>query len=161
MKIDNEWLRHFAREFEGQIADSAAVENVLAKVGLARSDFDTSDKRVDPVKEAQFMRAACDTLSDLSFATKAGLKFENSSHILGYITKCSKNLREALDCAARFSVLIDETLNPSLKMSGNHASIEVDYREGSAAKFHRRTEFVVFSIISQMRTRRSSTSPKP
>ncbi len=151
MEIDNEWLRHFAGEFERRIADATAVDNLLREVGLARSDLAVSNKRVDPVKEGHFFRAACDELKDLSFAAEVGSRFVNSTHILGYITKCSENLREAIENATRFSVLVDETLNHSLKMSGNHASMEVNYADGSFAKFHRRIEFAVFSAISQMR----------
>ena len=151
MEIDNEWLRHFAKEYESRSADAAAVDKLLAEVGLVRSDLAVSNKRVDPVKEGHFFRAACDELKDLSFAAEAGSKFENPTHILGYITKCSENLREAIENATRYAVLVDETLNHSLKMSGNHASMEVDYADGSFAKFHRRNEFAVFGAISRMR----------
>ncbi|MEP1933963.1 MAG: AraC family transcriptional regulator ligand-binding domain-containing protein, partial [Roseibium sp.] len=151
MEIDNEWLRHFAKEFESRVANTDVVDNLLKEVGLARSDLAASNKRVDPVKEGHFFRAACDELKDLSFAAEAGSKFENPTHILGYITKCSETLREAIKNATRYAVLVDETLNHSLKMSGNYASMEVDYADGSFAKFHRRIEFAVFGAISRMR----------
>lgn len=152
MEIDSEWLRHFAKEFERRIADTAAVDNLLAEVGLARSDLAASKKRVDPIKEGHFFRAACDKLRDLSFAAEAGLTFRNPTHILGYITKSSENVREAIENAARYEVLVNETLNISLVVSHNLASVAVQYIDGSFAKFHRRIEFSVFAAISRMRS---------
>lgn len=151
MEIDNEWLRHLAKEFEHRSTDTDALSRILVEVGLTKDDLTSSSKRVDAIKECEFFRAACDALRDLSFAAQAGGNYKNPSHLLGYITKCSENLREAIENAARYSVLIDGTLNHSLKMAGNHASVEVLFTEGSFAKFHRRIEFAVFGAISQMR----------
>lgn len=151
MEIDSEWLLHFAKEFEGRVADAEVVDRLLKDVGLARSDLAASHKRIDPIKEGHFFRAACDELGDLSFAAEAGSKFKNSTHILGYITKYSENLQEAIENATRYDVLIDQTLSHSLKVSGNHAAFKINDADGSFVKFHRRIEFAVLAAISQMR----------
>lgn len=151
MEIDNEWLRHCAKEFEGRADGAGSVDTLLKEVGLKRSDLAESNQSVDPVKEAKFIRAACDVLKDPSFAAEAGSRFANSAHILGYITKCSVNLKEAVESTARYVVLIDETFSHSLTVSGNHASMLIHSADASFSKYHRRIEFAVFAAISQMR----------
>ncbi|NOE34895.1 MULTISPECIES: AraC family transcriptional regulator [unclassified Ruegeria] len=151
MGVDNAWLRHFARMFEERLSDARAFKNALQDSGLTRSDLSEPSKLIDPYKEGQFVRLACDHLKMPAFATIAGLDFNSPRDIVWYILKYSQNLREAIENASYYGALIDDTIGYSLVVSGNHASLQLQIVDGGLTKFHRRTEFLIFSAISLVR----------
>ncbi len=151
MGVDNTWLRHFARRFEEYVSDGRVFNDVLKGSGLTRSDLKETASQIDPYKEGQFVRLACDHLNNPAFATMAGLAFNSPRDLVWYIAKYSRNLKEAVENAAHYGALVDDTIDYSLVLSGNHASLQMHITDGGLVKYHRRTEFLVFSAISLMR----------
>ncbi len=151
MGIDNAWLRHFSRMFQERASDTHVFENVLQESGLTPSDLNEPSRLIDPYKEGQFVRLACAQLSTPAFATVAGLGFNSPRDIVWYILKYSQNLREVIENASHFGTLTDDTISYILVVSGNHASLQLQIIDGGLAKFHRRTEFLIFSSIAIMR----------
>ncbi len=152
MDVHSLWFQHFASEYETRIGDAAVVDRTLRETGLARSNLSSTAESIDPVKMARFLDVACETLGEPEFAAKAGLKFKESSHLVGYIAKYSRNLRAAIENTARYSLLVDGNTSYSLNVSGNHAFFEVEYADDSIAKFRRWTEFALFCALSRMRS---------
>ncbi len=151
MGVDNAWLRHFARMFEEWLSDARVFKTVLQDSGLTRGDLSEPTKLIDPYKEGQFVRLACDHLNNPAFATIAGLGFNSPRDIVWYILKYSQNLREVIENASHYGTLTDNTIDYFLAVSGNHASLQLQIVDGGLTKFHRRTEFLIFSAISLMR----------
>ncbi|WP_170386880.1 helix-turn-helix domain-containing protein [Ruegeria atlantica] len=151
MGVDNTWLRHFARMFEKCASDALVFNAVLKGCGLTRNDLKEAADQIDPYKEGQFVRLACDQLKNPAFATMAGLAFNSPRDIVWYIAKYSRNLKEAIENASHYGALVDDTIDYSLVLSGNHASLQMHITDGGLVKYHRRTEFLVFSVISLMR----------
>ncbi len=151
MEIHSIWLHHIAKEFECRVSDATIVDKLLAKAELKRCDLDPNNERIDAMKEAQFIRATCDYLKDPAFAAEAGLSFASPTHIVGYIVKSSKTLRDAIENAVRYAALVDGSLDYSLKVSGNYASMEFEHIDGAYCRFHRRVEFAIFCVIARIR----------
>lgn len=151
MGVDNTWLRHFAQMLAQHMEDANEFEEVLRNSGLTRADLKETTREIDPFKEGQFIRLACDQLRDRAFATIAGLAFKTPRDIVWYISKYSQNLREAIVNASLYGALVDESIEYSLVESGNHASMRMQIVDGELSRYHRRTEFLLFSTISLMR----------
>jgi AraC-like DNA-binding protein len=151
MGVDNTWLRHFAQMLGQRMEDASEFEEVLKKSGLTRADLKEATREIDPLKEAQFIRLACEQLEDRAFATMAGLAFNTPRDIVWYISKYSQNLREALENASHYGALVDATIEYSLVESGNHASLRMQIVDGALSRYQQRTEFLLFSTISLMR----------
>ncbi|WP_170573650.1 AraC family transcriptional regulator [Ruegeria atlantica] len=151
MGVDNTWLRHFARMFEERASDANEFEEVLKNAGLTRADLKETTREIDPIKEGQFIRLACDQIKDRAFATIAGLAFNTPRDIVWYISKYSQNLKEAIGNASHYGALVDESIEYRLVESGNHASLRMQIVNGELSRYHRRTEFLLFSTISLMR----------
>ncbi|WP_302478497.1 AraC family transcriptional regulator [Ruegeria arenilitoris] len=131
--------------------DTSEFEEVLKDAGLTRGDLKETTREIDPIKEGQFIRLACDQLKDRAFATIAGLAFNKPRDIVWYISKYSQNLKEAIVNASLYGALVDESIEYSLVESGNHASLSMQIINGELSRYHRRTEFLLFSTISLMR----------
>ncbi len=151
MGVDNAWLRHFAQMFAERTEDASEFEEVLKSSGLKRVDLKESTREIDPLKEGQFIRLACDHLRDRAFATIAGLAFDTPRDIVWYISKYSQNLKEAIENASHYGALVDESIEYRLVESENHASLRMRIVNGELSRYHRRTEFLLFSTISLMR----------
>lgn len=152
MDIDASRLRHLANMLDQVVGDSSVVDSVLQKANLSRKDVATTTKTVDPLKEAYFVREACDVLGDPTFGVQAGLSFKESTSLTGYISRYSKDLRAAIENSSKYYSIIDPTHTFSLRVSGNSASLELDYIDATYAKFHRHNEFLLFGALSRLRT---------
>ncbi|WP_170329840.1 helix-turn-helix domain-containing protein [Ruegeria arenilitoris] len=151
MGVDNTWLRHFAGAFEERAPDASVFNDVIKESGLIHSELKEATHKIDPYKEGEFVRLACDQLKNPAFATVAGLEFKSPRDIVWYIAKYSRNLREAIENASFYGALVDDTIDYGLVVSGNCASLQMQVTDSGLVKFHRRTEFIVFSALSLMR----------
>ncbi|MEH6478346.1 MAG: AraC family transcriptional regulator ligand-binding domain-containing protein, partial [Sneathiella sp.] len=152
MEMDVLRLTHLVSALEIASGDSALVDQVLKKCGLNRGDAKEKDGAFTYKKETLFIREACDALADNTFGARAGLEWQNSSSLTGYIAKYSKDLRAAIENTAKLHDVANPAAGWSLKVSGNAASFEVAWKDESYARFHRHSEFVMFGALSQMRS---------
>ncbi len=149
MDVDIARLQLLTRMLEDQANDPAIVDQVLEKSGLTRDDQTSATYSAQ--KEALFVRFACDVLADATFAARAGLQFKSSSSLTAYISKYSRDLKQVLENASRFHGLIDPALMFSLRVAGNFAAIEAEWKDASYARYHRRTEFLLFAGLARLR----------
>ncbi len=132
-------------------AGAPMVERVLERSGLDKTDITPPATRYSAHKEALFVRHACDAVGDITFGAHAGLGFRSSSSVTAYISKYSRDLKQVIDNTARFHHIIDPALAFHLRVSGNSASLEIDWKDPSFSRYHRRTEFLLFGAIARMR----------
>ncbi len=151
MDVDASRLKHLVRELEKSSSDTTIVKSTLKKSGLTSKDIAPEAKYFDYKKEALFVREACDALGDVTFGARAGSTWRVSNSLTGYISKYSKNLRAAVENTSRFHDVVDPAVQYSLRVSGNSASFEVNWKDPSYAKYHRHTEFLIFGVWSRMR----------
>ena len=145
-------IKHLVAMLAEQARDAEVVDDVLQKAGLSLKDIPHKSNAVGPMKEALFVREACDALFDPTFATRAGLKMPETTTITAYITKYSKDLRAAIENSSRYFSLVDPAFSFSLKISGNSASFEADYIDATFSRFHRHKEFFLFNALARMRS---------
>ncbi len=157
MDVDIARLHLLVRSFEEFSDDPNAVEMALEKCGLSEADLLPSVQAYSAQKEACFVRAACDALGDITFAAKTGIGFTSSSSITAYIGKYSRDLRQALENTSRFHDIIDPAIMFSLRIAGNFAAFEAEWKDPSFARYHRRTEFLIFAAVARMRSITQST----
>lgn len=134
-----------------QHAGSDIVDQVLSDSGLTRPDITPPATSYSAHKEALFVRHACDALGDITFGARAGLGFTSSSSVTAYISKYSRDLKQVLENTARFHGIIDPALAFNLRVSGNSASLEANWKDPGFSRYHRRTEFLLFAAIARMR----------
>ncbi|WP_246043884.1 helix-turn-helix domain-containing protein [Ruegeria sediminis] len=128
------------------------VARVLKVCDLSEQDIAPPAKLFSARKEALFVRGACDALKDITFGARAGLAFKHSSSLTAYINKYSRDLREVLENTSRFHDIIDPAIAFSLRISGNFATFEAEWKDASFARYHRRTEFLFFGSLARART---------
>ncbi len=150
MDVDISRIQLLTRTLEDH-ASATVVEQVLSDCALTRRDIEPPAKRYSAHKEALFVRHACDALGDITFGARAGLEFSSSSSITAYISKYSRDLKQVIENTARFHGIIDPALAFNLRLSGNAASLEADWKDPSFSRYHRRTEFLLFGAIARMR----------
>ncbi|SDW23648.1 Helix-turn-helix domain-containing protein [Ruegeria halocynthiae] len=134
-----------------QRADASVVAKVLSDCDLSQADIEPPATHYSAHQEALFVRHACDELDDITFGARAGLEFSSSSSITAYISKYSRDLRQVMENTTRFHGIIDPALAFSLRVSGNSASLEADWKDPGFSRYHRRTEFMLFAAIARMR----------
>ncbi|WP_171130238.1 AraC family transcriptional regulator [Ruegeria sp. HKCCA6707] len=127
------------------------TDQVLQKSGLSRIQISAPATSYSAHQEALFVRHACDALQNITFAAQAGLGFDVSSSVTAYISKYSRDLRQALENTCYFHWMIDPALSFALRSTGNAAVFEVDWKDPSFRRYHRRTEFLMFAAIARMR----------
>ncbi|MBO9446279.1 AraC family transcriptional regulator [Ruegeria sp. R14_0] len=152
MDVDIARIQVLSRTLDQRATDPAIVDRVLAKSGLRRADIEPPSTAYSAHKEALFARYACDALHDTTFAAQAGLAFNASSSLTAYISKYSRDLKQVVENSSRFHGMIDPALHLSLRVAGNFASIEAEWKDASFARYHRRTEFLIFAALARMRT---------
>ncbi|WP_299659670.1 AraC family transcriptional regulator [uncultured Ruegeria sp.] len=150
MDVDISRIQLLIRTLE-QRACLSVVDQVLENSALTHLDVEPPATLYSAHKEALFVRHACDALDDITFGARAGLEFSSSSSVTAYISKYSRDLKQVLENSTRFHGIIDPALAFSLRVSGNSASLEADWKDPSFSRYHRRTEFLLFASIARMR----------
>ncbi|WP_299982437.1 AraC family transcriptional regulator [uncultured Ruegeria sp.] len=150
MDVDISRIQLLIRTLE-QRASLSVVDQVLENSVLTHLDIEPPATLYSAHKEALFVRHACDALDDITFGARAGLEFSSSSSVTAYISKYSRDLKQVLENTSRFHGIIDPALAFSLRVSGNSASLEADWKDPSFSRYHRRTEFLLFASIARMR----------
>ncbi|WP_299944455.1 AraC family transcriptional regulator [uncultured Ruegeria sp.] len=150
MDVDISRIQLLIRTLE-QRASLSVVDQVLENSALTHLDVAPPATLYSAHKEALFVRHACDALDDITFGARAGLEFSSSSSVTAYISKYSRDLKQVLENSTRFHGIIDPALAFSLRVSGNSASLEADWKDPSFSRYHRRTEFLLFASIARMR----------
>ncbi|EEE37217.1 transcriptional regulator, AraC family, putative [Rhodobacteraceae bacterium KLH11] len=150
MDVDISRIQLLTRKLE-EHAGPAVVERVLKTSGLSRADVDPPATYCSAHKEALFVRHACDAIGDIVFGARTGLDFRSTSSVTGYISKYSRDLKQVLENAARFHSIIDPALAFNLRIAGNSASLEADWKDHSFSRYHRRTEFLLFAGVARIR----------
>ncbi len=150
MDVDVSRIQLLTQTLE-KYADAQMVNRALKDSALTRADIDPPAEQYSAHKEALFVRNACDALGDITFGARAGLEFSSSSSITAYISKYSRDLRQVMENTTRFHGIIDPALVFNLRVSGNAASLEADWKDPSFSRYHRRTEFLLFAAIARMR----------
>ena len=150
MDVDISRIQLLIRTLE-QRASLSVVDQVLENSALTHLDVAPPATLYSAHKEALFVRHACDALDDITFGARVGLEFSSSSSVTAYISKYSRDLKQVLENSTRFHGIIDPALAFSLRVSGNSASLEADWKDPSFSRYHRRTEFLLFASIARMR----------
>ncbi|WP_420584386.1 helix-turn-helix domain-containing protein [Ruegeria sp.] len=152
MDVDVSRIQLLTRALD-QRADSADLsDRILEKCDLSRDKIAPPTTVYSAHQEALFVRYACDALQDITFAAKTGLQFSSSSSLTAYISKYSRDLRQVLENTSRFHGMIDPALQFCLRHAGNFAAVEADWKDASFARYHRRTEFLLFAGLARMRS---------
>ncbi len=151
MNVDIARIQLLVRALEQRADSSSVVDLVLKESGLSRERIAPPAKVYDAINEAQFVRFASDALQDITFGAQAGLQFTASSSLPAYIGKYSKDLRQVLENASKFHDIIDPAISFSLRVSSNFAAVEAEWKNPGFARYHRRTEFLLFGALARMR----------
>ena len=152
MDVDIARIQVLSKTLDKSADHPSVVDRVLTKSGLSRNDITPPATAYSAHKEALFARYACDALNDITFSARAGLGFRSSSSLTAYISKYSRDLKQVVENSSRFHGMIDPALSFSLRVAGNFAAIEADWKDASFARYHRRTEFLIFAALARMRT---------
>ncbi|MDA7963304.1 AraC family transcriptional regulator [Ruegeria sp.] len=152
MDVDISRLQLLIQMLDHHSDDPAVTDRVLKAGGLCRADAAPPAQSYGAHHEAQIVRHACDALDDITFGARAGLAFHSTTSVTAYISKYSRDLRQVIDNTIRFHRIIDPALTFQLRDTGNAASFEIDWSDPGYARYHRRTEFLMFAAIARMRT---------
>ena len=149
--VSSHRLTHLAEELDRRSGKKAAVKRALEAAGLRPGDIGRQGHKIDCQQEACFLQEAVVIVDDVSFAAKAGLNFDKNNGIPSYVAKYSKNLREALQNAEKYTVLTDGNLSYQLRSSNNAASFILCSKNPYLEFGDRVQEFIVFCILAVMR----------
>ncbi|SLN31301.1 helix-turn-helix domain-containing protein [Ruegeria meonggei] len=152
MEVHISRIQLLTRSLDQQAETPDTADRILDKCGLDRAAIAASDTTYTATQEALFVRYACDALGDITFAAQAGMQFTSSSSLTAYISKYSRDLRQVIENTSRFHGMIDPAIFFSLRHAGNFATIEADWKDASYARYHRRTEFLMFAGLARMRS---------
>ncbi len=150
MNVDIDRL-HFLREALDARLEKRNTLEVLDRSGLGPRDLPEDATSFCAHKEALFVRYACDALNDITFAASVGLGVTSSSTLTAYISKYSRDLEQVIENTSHFHDMIDPAIAFSLRVSGNFAALEARWKDASFARYHRRTEFLMFAAVARMR----------
>ena len=151
MEVDIGRIHLLTKALEQRAGSSAVAEQVLKNSNLSKSAIAPPATTYSAHSEALFVRHACDALDDITFGAQAGLQFVSASSLTAYISKYSRDLKQVMENTARFHRFIDPALAFSLRVSGNHAALEAEWKDPRFSRYHRRTEFLLFAAIARMR----------
>ncbi len=152
MDVDIARIQLLTKTLDQQANDPGVADRILAKCDLTREAIAPPAAVYSAHQEALFVRYACDALGDITFAAQAGLQFTSSSSLTAYISKYSRDLRQVIENTSRFHGIIDPAISFSLRLAGNFAAIEADWKDASFARYHRRTEFLIFAGLARIRS---------
>ncbi|WP_170324476.1 helix-turn-helix domain-containing protein [Ruegeria arenilitoris] len=151
MEVDIARIQLLTRALDQRTNGPEMSDRILEKCNLTRSSIAPPATSYTAHQEALFVRYACDALGDITFAAQTGLQFKSTSSLTAYISKYSRDLRQVMENTSRFHRIIDPALMFNLRLAGNFASIEADWKDAGFARYHRRTEFLMFAGLSRMR----------
>lgn len=151
MDVDIARLHLLIRSLDKHAGNSAVSQQVLKQSGINQENNAQSASVYSAQKEALFVRYACDAVNDITFAARAGLNVTSYSSLTAYISKYSRDLKQVLENTSRFHGIIDPAVAFSLRVAGNFAAFEADWKDASYARYHRRTEFLLFAALARMR----------
>ncbi|SMO49122.1 helix-turn-helix domain-containing protein [Ruegeria faecimaris] len=151
MELDIARIQHLTRTVDERSGGPELADQLLERSGLSRAAIAPPTTVYSAQTEAMFIRYACDAMRDITFAAYAGSKVSSASSITAYISKYSRDLRQVFENTTRFSRIIDPTITFSLRHAGNFVSFEADWEDASFARYHRRTEFLMFGTLARMR----------
>lgn len=152
MDVEITRLQLLAAELERAAEDPELVTRVFERADLTPAQLSAAEARISAQTEASFIRHACDVLGDITFAAKAGLRVTSASSLAAYISKYSRDLKQVMENTIRFHRFIDPTLGFSMDLSGNAATLGLHWKDARFARYHRRTEFLMFAAVARMRT---------
>ncbi|NVO54780.1 AraC family transcriptional regulator ligand-binding domain-containing protein [Rhodobacteraceae bacterium B1Z28] len=151
MDVDIGRLHLLIQSLDKHTGSSAASQHVLKRSGLSQQDIAPPTAVFDVHKEALFVRYACDAVKDITFGARTGLNVTSASSLTAYISKYSRDLKQVMENTSRFHDIIDPAVAFSLRVAGNFAAFEADWKDASFARYHRRTEFLLFAALARMR----------
>lgn len=151
MDVDIARIHRLIQSLDDHTGDPAVSRRVLAQTGLAPDDIAQSASVCSAQKEALFVRYACDAVNDITFGARTGLGVTSASSLTAYISKYSRDLKQVIENTSRFHGIIDPAVVFSLRYAGNFASFEAEWKDASYARYHRRTEFLLFAALARMR----------
>ena len=152
MEVDIARLRLLTTALDQKTGSPETSDRILQKCELTREAIAPPTTVCSAHQEAQFVRYACDALGDITFAAQTGLQFSSSSSLTAYISKYSRDLRQVIENTSRFHKIIDPAIAFTLRLAGNFAAVEAEWKDASFARYHRRTEFLMFAGLARMRT---------
>ncbi len=151
MDVDIDRLHLLRDALNARLGQPNAALAVLNRSGLGPQDLPEDATTYCAHKEALFVRYACDALNDITFAASTGLGVTSSSTLTAYISKYSRDLEQVIENTSHFHDMIDPALAFNLRVSGNYAAFEGQWKDASFARYHRRTEFLMFAALARMR----------
>ncbi|WP_171231898.1 AraC family transcriptional regulator [Ruegeria sp. HKCCA4812] len=151
MDVDIDRLHFLIQALDRHAGNSKVSQRVLKQAGLRQQDIAPPAAVYSAHKEALFIRHACDAVGDITFAARTGLEVTSASTVTGYISKYSRDLRQVMENLSRFHGIIDPAIGLSFRVAGNFAALEADWKDASFARYHRRTEFLLFAALARMR----------
>ncbi|WP_298846298.1 AraC family transcriptional regulator [uncultured Ruegeria sp.] len=151
MDVDIGRLHILTRALDRHTGVTEVSQRILKQTGLRPQDIAPPAAVYSAHKEALFIRHACDAIGDITFAARAGLGVTSASTVTGYISKYSRDLKQVMENLSRFHGIIDPAISLNIRVAGNFAALEVDWKDASFARYHRRTEFLLFAALARMR----------
>lgn len=151
MDVDIGRLHLLSQALDAHSGRADTAHQVLERSGLGPQDLAPDASCYSAHKEALFVRYACDALEDITFAARTGLGVTSASTLTAYISKYSRDLKQVMENTSRFHGIIDPAIAFSLRVSGNFAAFEAEWKDASFARYHRRTEFLMFAALARMR----------
>ncbi|WP_170569279.1 helix-turn-helix domain-containing protein [Ruegeria atlantica] len=151
MEVDIARIQLLTKALDQHTNCSKASDRILRKCDLTRDAIAPPATTCSAHQEALFVRYACDTVGDITFAAQTGLQFSSTSSLTAYISKYSRDLRQVLENTSYFHRIIDPAIAFTLRLAGNFATIEAEWKDASYARYHRRTEFLMFAGLARMR----------
>ncbi|AXT26528.1 AraC family transcriptional regulator [Ruegeria sp. AD91A] len=151
MDVDIGRLHFLTRALDRLTGNSEVSQRVMMQTGLRQQDIAPPAAVYSAHKEALFIRHACDAVGDITFAARTGLEVTSASTVTGYISKYSRDLKQVMENLSRFHGIIDPAIGLSFRVAGNFAALEADWKDASFARYHRRTEFLLFASLARMR----------
>lgn len=149
--VSSHRLNHLAEQLERRSGDSGAVNRALKSADLSEDDLGRDGHRIDAHKEARFLQAAVAIVEDTSFAAVAGLNFTKNTGLPAYVGKYSEDLRDAIENAERYLVLMDPISSFKLMASSNSASFIYSCGDAHLSAQPRYREFLTFTSLAVMR----------
>jgi len=155
--VSNERLAHMAQELHLRTGDRETVSRALAAAQLNDRDLvapehGSKGHKIDFRKEARFLQAAVAIVDDASFAAEIGSSFKHDTSVSGYVAKYSKDVRQALETAQKYTVLADEHFSYRLQVSSNATSLFINSAVPAFEFGDRIREFIIFSVLRALRT---------
>lgn len=128
-----------------------ALEAALGAADLRPARYERKTARIPPRKEAEFVRAACDALSDQTFAAAAALAFRDFASIPGYVARFSRDLGAAIERASRLGALAGASTSYAAHEEGAAVALVMDCADAALLRNHRHQEFLLLLTLGQLR----------